>query len=145
MTEPLDRSVVIDLLTRMGSDKDEEVLESARQAHALVTAAGVSWEELLVPDRSEDDDDDEDYDDEDDEDLDDDAEDQDPVEESPAEAAERNAESLKLIDRLLGKSGTSDALREELEGYKADILDGEFEESDRRYLRALSERLSKGS
>jgi hypothetical protein len=31
-----------------------------------------------------------------------------------------------------------------LESYKADIAEGEFEEGDRRYLRAVYQRLSKG-
>ena len=33
--------------------------------------------------------------------------------------------------------------REELQGYKEDIADGEFEEMDRKYLRALYDRLGK--
>ncbi len=43
----------------------------------------------------------------------------------------------------MAKSGISQDLREELEGYKADIAEGGFGEADRRYLRAISERLSK--
>ena len=147
MAESLEREVVIDLLNKLGSDSDEEVLEAARRAHEQVVAAGLTWEDLLVPDGEEDDeayedddDDEDDYDEEGAETYDPDEE----AEESPAEQAERNGQSLKLIDQLLAKSGISDTLREELEGYKEDIAEGEFNEGDRRYLRALSERLSKG-
>ena len=156
MTEPLERDDLIGLLNRLGSDSDEEVLEAARQAHARIAAAGMRWDELLVPDEaaasdedaSDEDASDEDADDEDDSNS-DDADDsgyQDPEDEPdepPAEKARKNAESLALIGKLLAKPDTSNDLREELEGYKTDIAEDEFEESDRRYLRALAQRLSK--
>ena len=147
MAEALERQVVIELLNKLGSDQDEEVLEAARQAHARVTAAGLSWEDLLVPEESEDDDlDEEDFaDEEDEEEEDGELDEPEPeAEESPAERAEKNAPSLQLIEKLLAKSDISETLREELDGYKADIADGEFDEGDRRYLRALEGRLSKG-
>lgn len=50
MTEPLDRDDVIALLNTLGSEQDEEVLEAARQVHARIKAAGISWDVLLVPD-----------------------------------------------------------------------------------------------
>ena len=40
MTEPLERDEVVGLLTRLGSERDEDVLEAARQVHARLTAAG---------------------------------------------------------------------------------------------------------
>jgi hypothetical protein len=135
MTEPLDRDDVIALLSRLGSDQDEEVLEAARRVHAQITAAGRTWENLLVPDEAVDDTNDTDdtgYQDPGDEDA-----------EPAAEKATKNAESLTLIDNLLAKSDISADLREELEIYKADIAEGEFEEGDRRYVRAIFERLSK--
>ena len=170
MAEALERDVVIELLNKLGSDRDEEVLAAARQAAAKIAAAGLTWEDLLVPERS---DDDEDYDDDEDDiehdddedDLEDEDEEEDDVEdddddeeddeeaeseaeaeaeETSAEQAERNAPSLKLIEQLLAKADTSASLREELKGYKDDIKEGEFQESDRRYLRALHGRLSKG-
>jgi hypothetical protein len=134
MTEPLPRDEVIELLNRLGSDRDEEVLEAAREVHARITAAGASWEELLVPDESA-------------------AEDDSDAVESPdleeetapttAESNAKNAESLALIDKLLAKSDISTDLREELEGYKTDIAEGEFEDRDRRYVSAVYARLSK--
>ena len=59
MTEPLERDAVIGLLERLGSDQDDDVLEAARQVHAQITAAGMAWEDLLVPDKADDDDTDE--------------------------------------------------------------------------------------
>ena len=174
MTEPLERDEVVGLLKRLGSEPDEEVLEAARQVHARITAAGMTWDDLLVPDQAADDTDDtdeaedtDDADDADDSDDIDDAEDADDTDdiddtddaeyedledledledesaEPAAETAGKNAASLTLIDKLLAKSGISPDLREELKGYKADIAEGDFREADRRYLRAISERLSK--
>jgi hypothetical protein len=131
MTEPLVRDNVIELLKRLGSDQDEEVLEAARQLHALIPAAGMTWEDLLVPDVPDDGDDVE-YQDTESE-----------APEPPAETAKKDADSLALIDELLAKPGISEPLCEELENYKNDIAEGEFDEADRRYVRAVHERLSK--
>ncbi len=136
MTEPLDRDDVIGLLKRLGSDRDEDVLEAARQVHVLITAAGMAWEELLVPDEAVGDSDDSDGAAEEYDLADADAE-------PPVDQAEKNAESLALIDKLLARSGISEDFREELTGYKADIAEGEFGDADHQYLRALYKRLSK--
>ncbi len=132
MTEPLERDNVIALLKRLGSDQDEAVLEAARQVHAQITVAGMTWEDLLVPDVAADDGDDIEYQDTEDE-----------TPEPPAETAKKDADSLPLIDELLAKTGISEDLREELENYKTDLAEGEFEEADRRYVRAVHDRLSK--
>ncbi len=139
MTEALERETVIGLLHKLGSELDEDVLEAARQVHAQITAAGMTWEDLLIPEET-DEDTDEDTDDSDDmgyQDF------EDERAGSAAATAENESESLTLIDKLLAKSGISKDLREELEGYKSDIAEGDFEEADRRYLRAISKRLSK--
>ncbi len=152
MTEPLERDDIVGLLKRLGNEPDEEVLEAARQVHARITAAGMTWDDLLVPDQA--DDETEDFDEADDSDDTDDAEYEDEEDEEDgdeddegaeptAETAGKNAESLTLIDKLLAKSDISHDLREELEGYKADIAEGDFLEADRRYLQAISTRLSK--
>ncbi len=156
MTEPLERDEVVGLLKKLGSEPDEDVLEAARQVHARITAAGMTWDDLLVPDEgaedTEDTDDTNDSDDADDTDDIDDADSaddtgyedlEDESAETTAETAGKNAESLTLIGKLLAKSGISQDLREELEGYKADIAEGDFVEADRRYLQAISARLSK--
>ncbi len=135
MTEPLERDKVIELLKRLGSDDDEAVLEAARQVHAQISLAGMTWEDLLVPDVTADEGD------EGDEGEDQDGADETP--EPPAETAEKNADSLALIDELLARPGISEDFRDELERYKTDIAEGEFVEADRRYVRALHKRLSK--
>ncbi len=156
MAEPLKRDEIVGLLKRLGNEPDEDVLEAARQVHARITAAGMTWDDLLVPDEgaedTEDTEDTDDTNDSDDTDDIDDAEDaddtgyedlEDESAETTAETAGKNAESLTLIGKLLAKSGISQGLREELEGYKADIAEGDFGEADRRYLQAISARLSK--
>lgn len=144
MTEPLERDALIGLLKKLGGDEDEEVLTAARAVHARIAAAGMDWEDLLVPDREEADEEDTDEG-EAEADREPEAEEEPDGEpdEPPGEQAKKNAESLKLIDKLLARSGISAELREELKGYKADIAEGEFTERDRRYLRALAERLVK--
>ena len=148
MTEPLDRDDIIGLLRSLGSERDEEVLEAARQVHDRITAAGMAWEDLLRPDDDggdiEDLDDSDDLDDTDD--TDDDSEDGHPEDEAPgtpAERAEKDAESLALIDKMLAKSGISDDFRQELQDYKTDIAEGDFAAADHRYVQALYKRLSK--
>ena len=148
MTEPIPREDVIDLLNRLGSDRDEDVLEAAREVHTRIAAANMTWDELLVPDQADDADDeyDESEDSEDSEDS-DAIEAPDPDDEEATEPAgapdAKNAESLALIDKLLAMRGISTDLREELKGYKTDIAEGEFETRDHRYLRAVHARLSK--
>ena len=144
MTEPLERDEVIKLLESLGSERDEDVLEAARRVHAQVSAAGMSWEDLLIPEDVDLETDDTEESEEVYESL--EPEDQDleaEAAERVGEASETNAESLAQIDRLLAKSDISDALREELQSYKTDIAEGTFAMGDRRYLRALSKRLSK--
>lgn len=162
MSEPLERGEVIALLNELGGERDEDVLEAARRVHARVTDAGLSWEDLLIPDEPDyeaDDDnpdeddgpDDADIDDADTDDVDTDDADTDdaelndpaPVEAAtPAEKTEKEQEALRLIDALLAKPNCSKAFIEELNGYKADIAEGHFDEADHRYIRALSKRLS---
>jgi hypothetical protein len=136
MTDPvaphhLDRAELISLLETLGSENDEEVLAAARVLDTKVAAAGTSWSVLLAAGIGAA--------------ADEAAEDVEAPpqgEALPADAAARNAESLALIDRLLARSGHSDELRHELEGYKADIAEGEFTDADHSYLRALYRRLT---
>lgn len=125
----LDRAELISLLETLGSDNDEEVLAAARVLDTKVAAAGTSWSVLLAPGVGAP---------ADEPDADAAAE---PGAALPADAAERNAESLALIGKLLARGGQSDELRQELEGYKADIAAGEFTDADLSYLRALARRL----
>ncbi|MCH8835935.1 MAG: hypothetical protein IH925_08305 [Proteobacteria bacterium] len=175
MAGDLDRDGIIGLLESLGSERDEDVLEAAREIHAQVTAAGVTWDVLLAPDAAAEDEapggtaeeedeapggtaeeEDEAPDaaaEEEDEDAaareEADGEDAqfaeaDGEDAAPAPARDRgNKESLALIARLLAKSDISKDMREELQGYKEDIAEGEFEDMDRKYLRALHARLTK--
>ncbi len=54
-----------------------------------------------------------------------------------------DAQALKLINQLLERRDISKSLREELAGYKEDIDEGELDDADRNYLRALHRRLLK--
>jgi hypothetical protein len=134
----LDRAELISLLETLGSENDEEVLAAARVLDTKVTAAGTSWSVLLAdraggpgPDDS--------------------LSEEDSAEEGtaaaslPADEAAKQAETLKLIDKLLARSGHSEDLRQELEGYKEELAagaDGEFGDSDHAYIRALYKRLA---
>ena len=163
MAEDLDRDGIIGLLESLGSERDEDVVEAAREIHARVTAAGVTWDALLAPDAAADDEapggtaeeEDEDAAEREEADGEDaqfaeaDGEAAEPAEAdgedaAPAAARDRgNKESLALIARLLAKSDISKDMREELQGYKENIAEGEFEDMDRKYLRALHARLTK--
>ncbi len=170
MTEPLSRDDVIVLLEKLGGERDEDVLEAAREIHARIAASGLTWEDLLVSesgaadadddidddgtaddddadDDDADDDDDTDDDDSDDADADDEGEGDDSDEgeatRPAAKAGAKHADSMALIDELLAKSKISTDMREELKGYKTDIAEGEFDARDRRYLSAVHKRLSK--
>ncbi len=164
MTEPLSRDDAIELLKKLGGERDEDVLEAAREIHARITAADMTWEQLLVTedgadepddfddaDQFDDDDDDtgdedtgdEDTGDSDDTDDTDDDESPEPEDEAAKPAGAKDVESLALIEKLLAKSNISADLREELKDYKTDIAEGEFEARDRRYISAIHKRLSK--
>jgi hypothetical protein len=139
----LDRQEFIRLLEKLGSDNEAEALSAARDLHAKVTVAGVSWDSLLAPDDEED-----------------------PGEEAAAYGANDDdgagdeqvltapdadlgelseadkAEALSLIEQIAGMK-VSAQTKGELEDYKRDIAAGEFLQSDLRYLRALQRRLQK--
>ena len=155
MTETLDRDELAALLARLGDDDDAAALRAAREAHARVAAAGLSWAALLAPaDDADAEDalevadvadaaDAADADDAADAGEADEADAAGEVGAAGAEGAGTDAESLALIGQLLARRDVSQELRDELDGYKADIAAGEFTEADRRYLRAMHRRLSK--
>ena len=162
MTGELDREAFLRLLEGLGSASDEEALAAAREVHAQVGGAGLTWDELLVPkeqpeteaeddeaddDEAEDDefedDEEDDYEAEDDEEKDDEEEDRDEAPPTPEIPGVKDAEALKLIERLLEKSSLLEETRAELRQYKKDIAAGEFEAMDRRYLKSLHARLAK--
>ncbi len=147
MTGELDREAFLRLLEGLGSASDEEALAAAREVHAQVGGAGLTWDELLVPEQQPEtepeDDEAEDDEAEDDEAEDDDEEGRDEAPPTPDLPDVKDAEALKLIERLLEKSSLLEETRAELREYKKDIAAGELEAMDRRYLKALHARLAK--
>jgi len=138
MEETPDRESVIELLEKLGEPDDSQSLAAARELHSLVSGSGLSWDDLLVPDgeaaatpHS--------YDDADDGDEDETSFDDHVVPTGDA------AGDVNRIDQLLNRSDISASLREELEGYKEDIEEGDFTASDRQYIEALQKRLSGSS
>ena len=132
MTDGLDRTALVELLGKLGSEKDEDVLQAARDIHGMVETSGANWNDLLVsengpaPDR------------------DDNVPEEDHAESTVSDSTPPDdAESLRLIEQLMAMSDLSESLREELEGYRDDIAEKEFEDPDRKYLRALHQRLIK--
>ena len=150
MSEPLEPNQVIELLDKLGSEQDQDVLAAARLLHSQIADSGMSWEDLLVGDEPEDEDeleDEYDLEDEDDgeesfeaDDYDDTA---DETDDPDATFTVDETRTLSLIEKLLVRRDLSVELREELEEYKTDISDGEFETSDHRYVQALYARLTK--
>lgn len=134
----LDRDTFIELLNKLGSANDAEVLSAARDLHAKVTVSGIGWDALLAPEPGEDDE-----------------EDDAPAAKAngdeavlvapdadhrPIDEAER-AEAHALI-AAIGAMKISETTREELAQYKQDLADSALEKMDLRYLRALNKRLA---
>ena len=134
MSEPLERDKVIDLLDRLGSDQDEDALAAARALHSQITRAGMGWQDLLVGDEGAA---------QSAPDVDDDTDDEDDTPEPAVNFSYDESKISALIDKLLAREGNSEMLREELEEYKSDLANGDFEPSDHRYIQALYARLSK--
>lgn len=160
----LDRDSFVALLDQLGNDDDQEVLAAARTIHRRVTEAGLTWDLLLLPAPSEEDDDvedeeevDEEFDDDedylDDEQIDPDEGDlADPDGDALPDEDDRPTSSRKrrsakaaddhaMIDRILKTYDISPQTREDLEELKQDIDEDEFTDDDRRYLQALENRL----
>ena len=140
MSEELDRENLIELLEKLGAERDEDALSAARAINALVAGSGQTWDQLLT--EAEMPDADLEADEEADEEAPEEADEEESA--SPEEAAAGDREALSLIAKLLAKPGLYEGTRQELEGYKEDIAEGEFTGADRKYLRTLQARLGKG-
>lgn len=144
MEKTPDRESVIELLEKLGDPDDSQSLAAARELHGFVSGSGLSWDDLLVPDGEaaatpqsyDDDDDDDDFDGAD--------ANESSFDDQVVPAGDAAAD-VKRIDQLLNRSDISASLREELEGYKEDIEEGDFTASDRQYIEALQKRLSGSS
>lgn len=128
MPQTPNRDELIELLERLDSERDEEVLEAAHALRDRLGEAGLTWDDLLAPEEPADEADDEGP----------------PLAEAPAAKDGRTGETLALIGKLLARPGISEDFREELEGYRQDIAEGAFDDRDHDYVRALHKRLSKG-
>ena len=141
MIDDFDRDGLIALLQQLNSDEDERVLAAARALRGGMRATGKTWDDLLrdskdepraksvVKDDVEDDEVDE--------------VDEDNAINASSSSSMTNDDALKLIERMIKKFKVSAMMREELEGYKEDITDGEFDADDQRYLQSLYDRLAK--
>ena len=136
MKEPLNRSEIIRLLKNLGSDQDDAVLSAARDLNQQITASGLDWGELLIPEEGQSSDVSEVKEEKD-------SSDNDVADDVVDDVVDDVDFTLSLIEKILSNSDRSDALREELEDYKNDISNGDFTDDDHKYVRALFDRLSK--
>ena len=141
MSVTLERNQVIELLDKLGSEQDEDVLAAARMLHSQITESGMGWEDLLVGDEPE-------VEEEAQVDsLPDEGDENDDLAEDTVEPDTRftgdETQTLSLIEKLLARDGISSEFREELEEYKIDISDGKFESGDHHYVHAVYARLTK--
>ena len=147
----LDRPGFIELLDKLGSDSDAEVLAAAREIQSRIQAAELGWDDLLVRapgaaalDSLEE------YDDPDIDvggfEIRDSRREPEPPPANLPPVSERLAviysEELHLIDSLLHRTTLSRETRRELTDLRADIAADEFAEMDRTYLRDLAARLN---
>jgi hypothetical protein len=130
----LDRQSIVELLGRLGEDNEQTVVQAARELHAKVADSGLTWNDLLRPeseiagadaDVSPDATSDADR----------------PAETAGEPSAADKAEVARLIERLLARQNLSSTLREDLADIKGTIVDGTFDATDSRYVRALAKRL----
>ena len=128
----LDRTGMIDLLSRLGAESDETVLAAARELSRQVGESGRTWDDLLRANL----------------DATDDADAEPEPEPTEASSAIEDdapvggkAEVARLIDRLLARKTISSTLRDDLTEMKASIADGTFDDMDAKYVRALAKRL----
>ncbi len=148
MFADLDREKFIELLTKLGDEDNEEVVTAARDLHARLTVAGMSWDDLLVPDKTDEPEPEEEIEDDADDADDDEPDGPTSVEELFADVdetalnAEQKKEAEGLIDQIIGMDVSKDT-KEELEGYREDLKEDELVAMDLKYLRALQKRLGK--
>ena len=142
MRTDLERDDFIALLEKLKSEDEAEVLAAVRDLNAKMTVAGVTWDDLLMSqdDAANDYQVDDEPDDEDSPDDEEDGDEEDDDELNPLSDEEKQ-EATGLISAI-GEMEISEATKQELEEYKDDLEQGEFEQMDLRYLRALKSRLS---
>ena len=140
MSATLERNLVIELLDKLCSELDEDVLAAARLLHSQITESRMGWGDLLVGNEPE-------VEEEAKVDnLPDEGDENDDIAEDTVEPDTRftgdETQTLSLIEKLLARDGISSEFREELEEYKTDISDGIFDSSAPRYVHAVYARLT---
>jgi len=131
MLANLNRQNFIDLLNKLGDPNDDEVIAAARDLSAQVVVSGLTWDDLLLPQEEEAEEEEAEEEEKEEEE-----------EEEPPLSEEEEKEALSLINQI-SELGVSAETKKELEEYKIDIKEGEFEKMDLNYLRALHKRLAK--
>ena len=126
MIANLNRQKFIDLLNKLGDPNDDEVIAAARDLHAQVVVSGLTWDDLLFPEEEEEEEEKEEKEEK----------------EEPPLSEEEKKEALSLINQI-SELGVSAETKKELEEYKIDIKEGEFEKMDLKYIQALHKRLAK--
>ncbi|MDJ0684560.1 MAG: hypothetical protein QNJ84_07665 [Alphaproteobacteria bacterium] len=137
----VDRTTFIELLDKLRSEDEAEVVAAARDINRRMDEAELSWRDVLAPEQSDQDDLEDDDEADDFEDNDDDDEDDFDEDDEVAFEGEDAKQAAAQIERILARYELSDTTEEDLRDYLTDIAEGEFTEADNRYVQALHKRL----
>mgnify|MGYP000660209397 FL=1 len=137
MQTDLNRDEFLELLEKLSSTKKSDVLSIVEEINNKMSNAGVTWDQLLISSQAEEEEEVEEPDDDKVSNIKD-------VEESKSQPISKTeiTEVKKLIQAIDAIS-KSDATKQELREYEEDLKEGDFEQMDLQYLRALKDRLSK--
>ncbi|MEQ9491946.1 MAG: hypothetical protein RIM72_23435 [Alphaproteobacteria bacterium] len=120
----IDRTALIEQLDALLDEDDAKALAAAREAGRIVSSAGLSWDDVLFPVAANDTVDDDDT--------------------GPkVDLSELPDDESGQIEMLLARTDLNDDTRDDLQTFKQDIANGSLADEDRRYLRALIERIGK--
>jgi len=137
MQTDLNRDEFLELLEKLSSTKKSDVLSIVEEINNKMSNAGVTWDQLLISSQAEEEEEVEEPDDDEVNNIED-------VEESKSQPISKTeiTEVKKLI-KAIDAISKSDATKQELREYEEDLKEGDFEQMDLQYLRALKDRLSK--
>ena len=138
MLANLDREKFLELLNTLGDEDREKVLAAAQDLHAQVVVAGISWEDLLVPDTEQNE-----------SDATNEMKEEQTLSSTQSDldnkelSEEEKEEALVLIKKISELNVSSETIKD-MEDYKIEIEDedGIFESMDLQYLRSLYKRLT---
>ena len=131
----LNREEFLVLLEKLSSSKESEVLSIVEEINNKISNAGVTWDQLLISSDGE-----EEFEESDDDEI----NHNEDVEESDSKPISKTeiTEAKKLIQAIDAIS-KSELTKQELREYEEDLKEGDFEQMDLQYLRALKDRLAK--